>query len=231
MRRTQSARRPVSRLPRERRLADIASAARAVFAERGYEQASMAEIAERAGIVEGTIYRFFDHKRDLLSKVVERWYEEMLADYDRQLAGVRGTWNRLRFMIWHHLKSIHENPDLSRLVFKHIRTAPDYRRSVVYELNRRYTRHTIDIVEEGIAAGELRPDLNLRLVRDLIYGCVEHHTFAYLAGTGDYQIEGSADEITDLVYCSLAAKRAESSRSVLARLEAVARRLEQAPGR
>ena len=46
----------------------------------------MAEIAKRLGIVEGTIYRYFPTKRELIIHVAEDWYQGMLADYDRELA-------------------------------------------------------------------------------------------------------------------------------------------------
>ena len=92
-------RRQVSRLPAERRIADIMLAARAVFTEKGYNDALISDIAERAGVVEGSIYRFFTNKRDLLVRVVEHWYEEMLARDDEQFASVRGTWNKIRFII------------------------------------------------------------------------------------------------------------------------------------
>ena len=78
-------RRQVFRLPRERRVSDLMAAARTVFSEKGYQDTSTAEIAERAGVVEGTIYRYFSNKRDLLIKVVEAWYDEMISDYDEQL--------------------------------------------------------------------------------------------------------------------------------------------------
>src|SRR6202012_2015169 len=95
-------RRQIYRLPRAQRVADIMLTARAVFSEKGYSDAMIAEIAERAGVVEGTIYRYFSGKRELLIKVVEDWYEEMLSDYDRQLLGIRGTWPRLRFLTCLH---------------------------------------------------------------------------------------------------------------------------------
>src|SRR3712207_9136560 len=50
-----SARRQVNRLPPERRISDIMIAARAVFAEKGYSDALVSDIAERAGVVEGSI--------------------------------------------------------------------------------------------------------------------------------------------------------------------------------
>src|SRR2546427_121912 len=95
-------RRPASRLPQEKRIGDIMAAARQVIEEKGYENISMAEIAERAGVVEGTLYRYFENKRDLLTKVANDWFAEVLAS-DAERASIRGTWNKLRHLIWRAL--------------------------------------------------------------------------------------------------------------------------------
>jgi TetR/AcrR family transcriptional regulator, fatty acid metabolism regulator protein len=108
----------VFRLPRERRVADIMYAARTVFEDKGYDAALISEIAERAQVVEGTIYRYFENKRALLTKVVEHWYAGMLSDYDHELHHIRGTRDRLRFLIWKHLVTVHDEPALCRLVFQ-----------------------------------------------------------------------------------------------------------------
>ena len=224
------ARKQVFRLSRERRIADIMAAARDVFRERGYEEAPLADIAERANVVEGSIYRYFDNKRDLLVKVIEDWYEGMLADYDQQLAGLTGTRNRLRFMIWRHLKTVHDEPSLCHLMFQFLRTGQDYSHTAVYELNRQYTRRTLDIINEGIAADELRSDVPLRLVRDMIYGCTEHHTWAYLRGEGTFDPDEVADGIVDLVLTGLQKPKApalDASTALAERLERVADRLER----
>ncbi|MBR3194662.1 helix-turn-helix domain-containing protein, partial [Bosea sp. (in: a-proteobacteria)] len=84
--------RQVNRLPPERRISDIMAAAKEVFVEKGYNDALITDIALRAGVVEGSIYRFFANKRELLVKVVEHWFEEMLRDDAEQFAAVRGSW-------------------------------------------------------------------------------------------------------------------------------------------
>ncbi|MCV0396722.1 MAG: TetR/AcrR family transcriptional regulator [Rhizobiaceae bacterium] len=217
------------RLSRERRVAEIMAAARAVFREKGYDEALLSEIAERAQVVEGNIYRYFDNKRDLLVKVIEDWYETMLADYDQQLSRIHGTRARLNFMIWRHLKTVHDEPSLCQLMFLHLRTWPDYSSTAVHELNREYTRRTLDIVREGIEAGELRDDVPLRLVRDMIYGCVEHRTWAYLRGEGDFDPDKVADDIVDLVLGGLArhGARSEERPDIAERLENAVARLER----
>jgi len=221
--------RSASRLPRERRIADLMRAAREVFAEKGYDAASVAEIAERAGLVEGNIYRHFENKRALLVKVVEDWYEEMLSDYDQHLQGIVGTRNRLRYMIWRHLVTIEKEPALCRLVFGELRSGADYRETMVFELNREYTHRTVDILREGMKSGEFRADVPVDLVRDMIYGCIEHHTWAYLRGEGKFSAAASADAITDVVYAGLSSRPQSAGEPVatsVRRLEAIVDRLE-----
>ncbi len=67
----------------------------------------------------------------------------------------------------------------------------------------------------------------MRLVRDMIYGCVEHHTWAYLRGEGDFRVDETADMITNVVYRGLAAE-AKSETSARDDRDAVAVRLERA---
>ncbi|HEV2677549.1 MAG TPA: TetR/AcrR family transcriptional regulator [Aliidongia sp.] len=227
-------RRQVSRLPRELRIAELMTAARAVFKEKGYADALTSEIAERAGVVEGTIYRYFDNKRDLLIKVLEQWYVEIISDYEKQLKHVSGTWNRLRFMVWHHLSVLHLEPVLCRLVLLEMRPAPDYRQTIVFDMNREYTLRTIEIIEAAVASGEFRSGLSLALVRDMIYGAIEHHTWAYLRGEGDFSADQVADSLADMVYRALATHPrveapvpdAHQLTQAIERLEKIADRLE-----
>jgi hypothetical protein len=94
----------------------------------------------------------------------------------------------------------------------------------VFELNRRYTERTLAVIKEGIAAGEFEERLPLRLVRDMIFGCAEHHTWAYLRGEGQFSPEDAADALTNLIYRSLAC----APRAAPAPVDASVQRLEQA---
>lgn len=221
------AKRQVNRLPPERRISDIMAAAKEVFTEKGYHEALISDIADRAGVVEGSIYRFFANKRDLLVKVVELWFENILREDAEQFSAVSGTWNRIRFLIYHHLMSIRRDAALSRLMFLEIRPSADYRTSRLFELNRAYTQRLTEVVKEGIDSGELRPDASPSLVRDMVFGCIEHRTWAFLRQEGDFDPIATADAITDLVYGGIAAGRPRAPEAdLLTRLEAATTRLE-----
>ena len=193
-----------SRLSREERAADILKHARAVFCEKGYSDTLVSEIAERAGVVEGSVFHYFPTKRELLIKAVEQWYTGLIWDYDHRLETITGTWNRLRFMIGGHLNVIHEEPEMVKLIVDEIRPGPEYRDTAIFELNRNYTKRTLDIIDEAVAAGELRGDVPHSVIRSMIYGGVEHYAFAFLRGEGDFQPDVAADAITDIIYRGLA---------------------------
>lgn len=226
------AKRTVNRLPATRRIEDIMNAAREVFADRGYDDASITDIAAKAGVVEGSIYRFFDSKRHLLIKVVEHWFEEMLQVDAAQLSGIRGTWNRVRFIIHHHLASIKREPALSRLMLQELRLDPGYRTSELFHLNQSYTHRISDVVKEAMEAGEFRTDVSPSFVRDLIFGCIEHRTWAFLRSEGDFDVEETASTLTDIVCRGLAADREPAAAPadmprVVAKLESLVERLEK----
>ncbi len=68
----------------------IASAARELVAHGGYQAAAMSEVAARAGVGAGTLYRHFPSKSDLLAEVF-RAASQHEVDAVRAAAGGRGT--------------------------------------------------------------------------------------------------------------------------------------------
>lgn len=212
-----------SRLPADQRMADILAAARAVIAEKGYENTVMSDIAQRAGVVEGSLYRFFENKQELLIRVTEDWFQEQLTS-DSGVASIRGTWNKLRHLIWRALMVIRRHPALSRFVLTEIRPNPNYRSMPLFQLNRRLTAEIRGVCEEAIASGEFRGDVTPSLLRDMIFGCIEHRTWAFLRGEGDFSIDEVADGIANVIYRGMVAQAPNDAdlADVVQRLERVA---------
>jgi hypothetical protein len=164
-----------------------------------------------------------------MEKVAEHWYEEMLADYSAPFEGVRGTRNRLRFIIHYHLSIIKKEPALARMVFQEFRPAKNYRSTRLFALNQAYTQRVVETVKLAIRDGEFRGDFSPALVRDMIFGGIEHRVWAFLRNEGDFDIGQTANAVTDFVCRALGATSAEPDNRVtaaLSRIEAVADRLE-----
>ncbi|MCB0219646.1 MAG: TetR/AcrR family transcriptional regulator [Chrysiogenetes bacterium] len=62
-----------ARLSPEERRDELLRAAMKVFAEKGYQQTSVADILEGAGVARGTFYRYFDSKKDCFSQALDKF--------------------------------------------------------------------------------------------------------------------------------------------------------------
>src|SRR3954462_13395772 len=67
------------RKPREERWAQLLEVATQVFYERGYDGASLQDIADRLGMLKGSLYYYIHTKEDLLFEVINAVYEEGLT--------------------------------------------------------------------------------------------------------------------------------------------------------
>ena len=203
--RGESSSRPGRRRPGPERSKQIVAAAAEVFSERGYERASMAEIAARVGVVEGALYKHFASKRELLFAVMRSFYTRRIESLREGLAGIRGARNRLRFVVWNQLRAFTEDTGLCRVVISEIRPLDDYGQSLVRELNRELTGFALRVIEDAVRAGELRSDVPPQMVRDVIYGGIEHLAWTAVIGQRPLDVERTADVLTDLILRGLGA--------------------------
>jgi len=193
------------RKPHPERAEDILAAARDVFAEKGYEGASITDIAQKAGIVEGTIYKHFKNKRDLLFQVTRNFYEPLIDKVGDEVRGIRGARNQLRFLVWQQLRELTKNTGLSRVVIREIRPHEDEYQATVVDLQRRYTALIVDIIQSGKDNGEFRPDTPVKLVRDVLMGSVEHIVWRAVNSRRDIDPGAMADDLLALVLGGVAA--------------------------
>ena len=195
----------------EDRRREIVKAAREVFSAQGYERAAMAEIAAKVGIVEGAIYKHFASKRELLFEATRLSYEPRINATKQQLAGIAGTRNRLRFVVASQLQAYIDDPGLCRVIIQEIRLHDDYYGSVVRELNREMTSLVLLILEQAAKQGELRADVRPTLVRDVVFGGIEHLAWKAMAGRGTLDVQAYAADLTELVLGGIENRPAQES--------------------
>lgn len=219
------------RLPRDQRVAVILQTARSVLRDRGFEQFLTSEVAERCGTSEATIYKYFPTKRELLIKLSEDWFEEFLTeDYPARTSGPLR--DRLYHAVWWALSFIRREPALSRFVLMELRADPAYRTMRIYQQNREVVARVMSVVEDGRAKGLVRTDIPFRLMRDMIFGAIEHQTWAYLRREGDFSVDDSADWITDVTLGGIMATQPEGQHlsEAVAMLEKVTASLKKQVG-
>jgi TetR/AcrR family fatty acid metabolism transcriptional regulator len=173
----------------------ILDAAKGAFADKGFEGTSIAGIARIAQISDGLVYRYFRNKRELLYEVLRKFYERILLDLETQVFKHGAFSARLEALIRRHLEVFVSDTDLCRLFISEVRTASDYEGSSIQELNRLYTSVLIRIVKDAVKTGEVRPEVNPKLLRDVIFGAIEHLAWRHVNGKGQLRVTQTARDL------------------------------------
>jgi len=174
-RKNSAVRRIPSSTKSEQRIKDVLAVARDVFSEVGYSAAKTTDIARRLGISEATIFTYFNGKRELCVRVICDWYDGIIAEIETGLAPISGTREKLEYLIHAHLYHLMiDGPGLCALILSEGRAKDDTFANEIMRLQRRYTAPMMRVLVDGVAAGDIRDDLPLGLLRSSIYGPMEH---------------------------------------------------------
>jgi AcrR family transcriptional regulator len=100
----------------EFRTGEIIQAANRVFAERGFDQATMDEIAREAGVAKGTLYLYYPSKQDIYWAALRRGALELAAQTAEAVAAAAGAEEKVRAFIAARLRYFEQHRDLFRIV-------------------------------------------------------------------------------------------------------------------
>lgn len=174
---------------RRERILDVATT---VFAQKGYHETTIAEIAQLAKVSEATIYEYFSSKEGVLFAiplVITRRVNKYAASH---LKLISGTANRLRATVYLYLDLYENHPDYAAVALLILKPNARFRETEAYRLIREGFRATTKTIKEGIASGELRSDLDPYFIRSIIMGAVDHVTTNWL-------MRGRQGSIVDMV--------------------------------
>ncbi|WP_160676947.1 TetR/AcrR family transcriptional regulator [Clostridium sp. C8-1-8] len=137
-----------------------------IFSEKGFSAATTSEIAKEAGVAEGTIFRYFKTKKDLLRGVMKRLIEvlgeafissrikKILKDYES-----KDPKDTLKAIARDRLNVIDENWNLIKIVFTELQYHEDLRNLFIESMALRGKVLLEDFVKSGISKGIFR-DIN-----------------------------------------------------------------------
>ena len=214
------------------RAEQIVAAARELFAEAGYEATSIAAIARKVGVADGAIYRHFESKRDILHSVIAGFYGPLVESASQIVRDISDPRDRLRALVRTNLSAFAEDPLVCRLIIAEARILDGYYESSIADLSRRYTALSLDAIIQGIDLGLFRDDLSPTLVRDTLFGAMEHTAWGALTGHGSIDIDAVTDSLMSLALSGITATepRHNGLGEQLDRLESLVTRFEVTGG-
>jgi len=154
----------------------LAIAAR-LFAERGFKNTTVRDIADAAGILSGSLYHHFDSKESMVDELLDTFQTELWKKYDAIEASDRTPKAKLEAVVRASFEAIGDHhSEVAIFQSDALYLASFERFGYLIERNRKFRTLWTGLLEAGVASGELRADLDVALVyrflRDTVWVAV-----------------------------------------------------------
>ena len=163
-------------LPSNRR-AELLQIAAGLFAEKGFRNTTVRDIAEAAGILSGSLYHHFDSKESMVDEILRTFQEELFAAYDAVLASDRDPRAKIEECVRLSFGAIAQHPHEVAIFQNEAAYLGGFDRfAYLAERNEQSRLVWLTLLREGVAAGALRSDLDVelsyRFIRDTVWVAV-----------------------------------------------------------
>ena len=154
---------PLSRKERERQRHrnEIMAAAEKVFAEKGYHECSIQDIANEAEFSVGTIYNFFSNKEGLFSSILKNGKAEMASEIDRRMNELACPVEKIRSIVDCFMETAEKHKGFIRLVFDYNKPTAINRGCFVdqemVDSHLEFLQKMADVFAEAIEQGKILP--------------------------------------------------------------------------
>ncbi|WP_018664917.1 TetR/AcrR family transcriptional regulator [Heyndrickxia acidiproducens] len=177
----------------------IIDAAVVVIAEHGYHQAQVSKIARQAGVADGTIYLYFKNKEDILISLFEEKMQLFIENIAEFIAGNYSASEKLLLMIQNHFKILANDHNLAIVTQLELRQANKDLRLKINSVLKDYLTLVDKIVREGMETGEFNPALDVRLVRQMVFGTVDETVTTWVMNEEKYDLVSLAAPVHQLI--------------------------------
>jgi AcrR family transcriptional regulator len=154
----------------EGRREQILHAAAAVFAQHGYHGARTRDIAEAAGVAEGTIYNYYDSKRHLLLALIEHTVTESMPEVAAN-SDPQDLEALITALLTDRLETLRRNRSLFKAVVPEMITDRELRADYLQQVVLPMADHLTRLAERAVATGHARP-FNPYVVFPAILGAI-----------------------------------------------------------
>ena len=185
----------------------IIDAAVRVFARNGYYNSRVSDIAREAGIAAGTIYLYFKTKDEILVTLFREKMARFVARARREIAPEPDAVAKIRRLVALHFQVMEEKPDLAEVVQVELRQGQKFFRGASAHEVSAYFDLIESVLEEGMAAGQIRRDLPAKIATKMLFGAMDQLATSWVLGKRRYRLTDAAETVAVIFLQGVAADR------------------------
>ncbi len=187
----------------------ILIAAQTLFARHGYDGTTTKELAEKAGIAEGTLFRHFTNKKAILVEVATQGWTELLTDLLTELSGM-ANYEAISHVMYKRMLRMGTNYDMMRVCFMEVQFHPELRERIQSEVIEKMTDVAEAFFQTAMERGVYRR-MNPRVIAQVFLGMFvvagfSHETLAQPV-TSPQEMKEMAEGLADIFLNGVLAKK------------------------
>jgi TetR/AcrR family fatty acid metabolism transcriptional regulator len=176
----------------------ILRAATKVFAQHGFFQSQVADVARVAGVAAGTVYLYFKSKDDLLVSIFERSMRDVIAEGRAALDGVADPAERLRRIAHLHLGRLGKDKHLAVVFQVELRQSVKFMERFSETFLQDYFKLIRGTITDGQQSGAFRKDISATTATKIFFGALDEMATNWMLSRRKYTLTAEADAVVDL---------------------------------
>ncbi|MBZ4687960.1 MAG: transcriptional regulator, TetR family [Clostridiales bacterium] len=184
----------------------ILRAAVKVFSKKGFHLAKIEEIAEEAGVGKGTIYEYFNSKKNLFEEMFIRINELYFKNINEFLDSDKEVKEKIFLFIYTHLKFISEHKDMAKIMMNEHHLFSEKIMQKTIKQRQKLIKNIEEVVSQGVATGEIAVP-EPWLIAQIIGGITMNISSNIIFEEIDKELTEIAQKATDILWIGISAKK------------------------
>jgi TetR/AcrR family transcriptional regulator, fatty acid metabolism regulator protein len=185
----------------EFRCNEILDAAQKIFAEKGFADATMDEIAATCGLAKGTLYLYFKSKRDVYLRTLQHGATELLERVTTNMQGVTGVRAKLRTIIATRVEHAEDNRDFIKIYLTEFInvTPPASINKDLRDVQLKLAQGVEQVLRDAVDHGEIQP-LDVETIAFMIQDMIRSLTTRRVLGSSKKDREEDIDILCNFIW-------------------------------
>jgi TetR/AcrR family fatty acid metabolism transcriptional regulator len=182
--------------------ARILSAAVKVFAEHGFHNSKVSEIAKKAKVADGTIYLYCKNKDDILISLFEESLKLLINNMREAVREIEDPLEKIRVFIRLHFESVEKFQGVAEVMQVELRQSHKFMKEYVPQRLAEYLNIVSEIIEEGKAKGVIKEEIHPAVFKRALFGAMDeialHWVLIKRQRKRAYELSESAEHVSKI---------------------------------
>ena len=190
----------------------ILKAAVKVFAEKGFYNSRVSEIAKEANVADGTIYLYFKNKDDILISLFEEEFGQIVENMRKELEKEKDPLQKIRIFAITHLSIVSKQQQLGEVLGVEVRQSSKFMKEYINNPFIEYLNLIRSIVIEGQEKGFIRKDLTPGIMKRALFGALDEMARYWVLSTKKkHSINEAALQISEVFIRGVMSEEAQKN--------------------